>query len=554
MKNNTGNSVDGFVPRRFQKASLNDSARTHTQTTLGHERPDRVTLDEELHSGSSREVSRPGVASAHASHASPAKEEIGESLKAIDADTHEEKRAKKKKRTTKKRIKLASLLIGAVLLVAGGFLAVKAWQVASRVFQGNLLGIFQRQELKMDANGRSNVLILGSTDDMAGRDGADLTDSMMVVSIDQKKKDAYIFSIPRDLWVNYGRACISGYEGKINAFYACSADGTGKEAETARMNATRTFVGDIFGMEIQYAVHVNTVVIRDGVNAVGGITVNVESEDERGVLDSTFDDMCANAPNLCPQGHFLLFPNGPNEMNGDQAMAFSQARGMGALTYGLEQSNFDREKNQQRVLMALKEKATSTGTLTDITKVMGLMDAMGDNLRTNVDAKEIQTALWLASEIKEADIHRLSFVEEGNLLVTNGTVASQSVVRPVAGLYDYSEIRAYVRDAMVSTPLTQERATVLVLNGGGPSGSAQTEADALALAGLKVAGVDNAPEDESGTYAIYQMATTEKPLAKKELEQRYSVTVKTTAPPFAAPMVADYIVVIGAQANTKVVQ
>ena len=41
-----------------------------------------------------------------------------------------------------------------------------------RVFgNGNLLNLFSQQKLKEDAYGRSNVLILDSTDDMAGRDG-----------------------------------------------------------------------------------------------------------------------------------------------------------------------------------------------------------------------------------------------------------------------------------------------------------------------------------------------------------------------------------------------
>ena len=39
------------------------------------------------------------------------------------------------------------------------------------------------------------------------------------------------------------------------------------------------------------AVHVNTVVIRDAVNAVGGVTVNVASRDPRGVLDATLGFM-----------------------------------------------------------------------------------------------------------------------------------------------------------------------------------------------------------------------------------------------------------------------
>lgn len=545
MKKKKHNSVDGFVPRRYQTSSLDDHLREDAQTTLGHTHQHGADADEELHSGVSSTV-RPDAPSG-------VKEDIGESLRAIDSDVKEEKQAKQKKRTVKRRIKWASLLIGAIIVIAGGFLLVKAWQMGSRMFQGNMLGIFQRQQLKMDAHGRSNILILGSTDDMV-RDGANLTDSMMVVSVDQKKKDAYMFSIPRDLWVKYGRACMNGYEGRINAFYACAAQGEGKEAEMTRMNETRELVGDIFGMDIQYVVHINTVVIRDGVNAVGGITVNVESDDERGVLDSTFDTMCADAPDLCPRGHFMHFENGPNKMNGDQAMAFAQARGMGELTYGLTGSNFAREKNQQLVLMALKEKATSTGTLTDITKVMGLMDAMGENLRTNIDSKEIQTALWLASETKQSDIHRLSFVEEDNQLMITQNIGDQSAVVPAAGVFNYTAIRAFLKENIFATPLTKEGATVLVLNGGGPVGSAQTEADSMATAGLKVIGVDNAPEEEAGMYALYQITTSQKPLTKAKLEELYDVKARTTKPSFALPVAADYVLVIGTQAPTKVVQ
>ncbi len=40
------------------------------------------------------------------------------------------------------------------------------------------------------------------------------------------------------------------------------------------MDKTKKFIGDIFGMNIQYVKHINTAVI-DAVNAVGGVTVDV---------------------------------------------------------------------------------------------------------------------------------------------------------------------------------------------------------------------------------------------------------------------------------------
>lgn len=60
-----------------------------------------------------------------------------------------------------------------------------------------------------------------------GHPGAHLTDSIMMVSVDQKNKTAFLASVPRDLWVKYDEACTFGYEGKINTVYQCALDGNG---------------------------------------------------------------------------------------------------------------------------------------------------------------------------------------------------------------------------------------------------------------------------------------------------------------------------------------
>ena len=71
------------------------------------------------------------------------------------------------------------------------------------------------------------------------------------------------------------------------------------------------------------------------------------------------------------------------------------ARGDKAPTYGFEQSNFDREKNQQKIMVAIRDKALSAGTLTDFTKVSGIIDAIGKNLRTNFEKSEVRTLVTL---------------------------------------------------------------------------------------------------------------------------------------------------------------
>ena len=539
------------MTRRPQRTNLTSASSHQARTTIGHERRvDNITS--QLHTGDDTSVQMKNPTSGGI------RDSISSSLEAIDQNTPKTPHQKRKKSRKKKRIiKISSIIIGIIVLIVGGFLVYKALGMMGNVLDGNPFDIFQQQALKEDAYGRSNILIVGTTDDDPTRkaegDGI-LTDSMMILSVNQTTKDAYMFSIPRDLWVQYNTACSAGYEGKINVMFGCIADGDTEEAETARLDGIREFVGDIFDIDLQYAVHVRSNVVSDAVNAVGGVTVKVESRDPRGVLDASIDWMCTQGnptaeekQKRCPTGHYIDFPIGDNEMDGDKAMWFSRARGVGyGETYGLEQSNFDREQNQQRVIIALKDKALSTGTLTDFSKITKLMDAMGENLRSNVETKEVRTIMSLASEITNDNIKRLSFVEEDNMLMTTGSVGGQSVVQPSAGLYDYSDIRAFLRKEIYATDVSKENASVIVLNSGTTSGLAQETADELEELGMNIIATDNVPEDYTEGANIYRLvAEDQKTATAKKLKELYEKEIKQGNPPFAIETEADFVVIIG---------
>ena len=539
------------MTRRPQRTNLTSASSHQARTTIGHERRvDNITS--QLHTGDDTSVQMKNPTSGGI------RDSISSSLEAIDQNTPKTPHQKRKKSRKKKRIiKISSIIIGIIVLIVGGFLVYKALGMMGNVLDGNPFDIFQQQALKEDAYGRSNILIVGTTDDDPTRkaegDGI-LTDSMMILSVNQTTKDAYMFSIPRDLWVQYNTACSAGYEGKINVMFGCIADGDTEEAETARLDGIREFVGDIFDIDLQYAVHVRSNVVSDAVNAVGGVTVKVESRDPRGVLDASIDWMCTQGnptaeekQKRCPTGHYIDFPIGDNEMDGDKAMWFSRARGVGyGETYGLEQSNFDREQNQQRVIIALKDKALSTGTLTDFSKITKLMDAMGENLRSNVETKEVRTIMSLASEITNDNIKRLSFVEEDNMLMTTGSVGGQSVVQPSAGLYNYSDIRAFLRKEIYATDVSKENASVIVLNSGTTSGLAQETADELEELGMNIIATDNVPEDYTEGANIYRLvAEDQKTATAKKLKELYKKEIKQGNPPFAIEAEADFVVIIG---------
>lgn len=542
--------MDGFVSNRTKRTNLTNDYNATARGNLGQNAVMRTVHGaRELHSGQPKTARSDGKAKNNNS----LRDSITSSLNAID-ESKPITPLQQRKKIRKKRLifRITSVIIILAILIAGSFVLYKAYMAARSIFGGNIFGFFQQEPLKKDAYGRSNLLIVGTTEDDPAHPGGDLTDSMMVVSVDQDKKNAYMFSIPRDLYVNYGKACNSGYSGKINEYFACSDNGSGESAERRRMDNIRKFVGNIFGMDIQYVAHVNTMVIKDAVNAVGGVDINIKSRDPRGIFDPSIDWMCKQRGltaqqrrQRCPTGHYIHFKNGNTFMDGDKAMWFSRARGVYG-GYGLEESNFDREKNQQLVLTALKEKATSTGTITDFGKVTSLIDAMGKNLKMNIESSEVRTIMKVASEIQSSDIHRLSFVEKDNVLFTTGSVGGASIVRPTAGVNDYSEIKAFIKSQIYASPVSKENAKIVILNGGARSGKAKEESDKLSDLGMDIIKIGNAPEDINQKAKIYSIADSSKKTATRDkLKELYEVDVLYDKPSFKVAGGADFVVILG---------
>jgi anionic cell wall polymer biosynthesis LytR-Cps2A-Psr (LCP) family protein len=360
-----------------------------------------------------------------------------------------------------------------------------------------------------------------------------------------------MFSVPRDLYVKYGRACNSGYAGKINEYFNCvSSDYTSATAEQERLTATQAFVGGVFGLDIQYGVHVNNTVIKQAVDAVGGVDVDLMGNGPvpygvkpGSILDRNFDWRCKY------KCYLVKYDPGVHHIDGEHALFLAMARGDSAPTYGLASSNFDREKNQQKIIVALKDKAVSTGTFSNLGKVTGLIDALGSNLRTNFETKEIRTLMQLGSDIKTADIKTISLYEGDKAVVGSDNVNGASVVVPNAGTYNYSGIRAFIQKNLTNNPIARESANVVVMNGSGVAGLAQTEADKLTQQGFTIKSVANAPKGTYDKTEIYQIGTGMAATSAK-LQSLYNVTIKTTTPPVTVADGTNFIIIVGTPHST----
>ena len=528
-------NVDGFIPRRQMPEVSTDGVMSSRGQDGLRRRPTAVSPDF-THS--------PKVSGAPMLN--PTKQgglersDIDDSLRDISLEDEpksnkkrfgRKRKDKKPQSRRKKIIKRSAIAVVVIILLIGGWLVARALMASSSVFKGDVFGLIQQKELKQDENGRSNILILGTSEDDEGHEAGYLTDSMMILSVDQTKKDAYMVSIPRDLYVQYGRACDAGYAGKINAYFNCvNSDWTTESAEDERQTASREFVGEIFGMDIQYSVHLNYSVMRDLVSAIGGVKITIESRDPRGVMDSNFDWKCgttsAEKAERCPRGHYIIYPNGEVELDAEHALYLAMARGDRAPTYGFEQSNFDREKNQQKILVAIREKALSTGTLADFSKVSKIIDAIGANLRTNFETSEVRTLVSLAQSISNESIKSVSLIDADPAVLTTGTVGGASSVIPTAGTYNYSALRTYIKKNLYATEVMKEAAHVVVLNASGVSGVAKTQGDSLEELGMVVDSVGNAPSGQSyPSNKIYRVSETSKPATEQKLKSLYGAEI-----------------------------
>ncbi len=314
------------------------------------------------------------------------------------------------------------LLVLALLIFIGVWDALNISRASQKMFgSSNLFSLISADSLKSQ-NGRTNILLVGYSIDDPGHPGATLTDSIMLLSLSSKSHAGYMLSIPRDLYVK-----IPGFGyGKINEAYQDSG-----------MPLLRQIVADSFQIPIDYSVLVNYAAVRDTVNALGGITINIASPDPRGLYDT----------NISPvdDGPLRLF-NGPQALDGQTALNLTRARGDAYGSYGFPQADFDRTQHQRQVLTAIKDKVSWTLVLNPL-KNGKLFSAAGTNIKTDLTLGEARPLFGLFNSVNSANLQSLSLrsLNGKNLLSSYGTPSGQSALIPAAGLSDYSRIQESIR-------------------------------------------------------------------------------------------------------------
>lgn len=436
-------------------------------------------------------------------------------------------------RLTKKRVILTTLLL---LVLVGGWFGFRIINNIQNIFHSPIISIFTTTKLKGEDVGRVNILLAGNSADDPGHDGANLTDSIMIISMDTKNHNAFMLSVPRDLWVDipgYGHAKINEayVDGETGGFTASGYPdgGMGLLEETLQQN---------FGMQFDYYALIDYNALRDAVDDVGGVDITINSSDPRGLYDPNID--------WTTHGPLVKLSNGVHHLDGEQALDLARARGDSYNSYGFAGSDFDRTQHQRDLLLALRSKVVSAGTLANPLTMANLFDTLGRNVHTDITLSEVRRAYDLAKEIKSDDIQSVGLNDANgvNLLANYTSPAGQSALIPSAGLDDYSAIQAYITRLTTNNPVVREDASVVVLNGTDTLGLASQEQKALQAKAVTVSDIGDAAAT-TPTTTIIDASKGKMPATLALLKSLYGTHVTTTNP-YVGTYTADFIVVLGA--------
>lgn len=447
----------------------------------------------------------------------------------------------KRKWFWKRKFAATFAVIIAIVIGAGGWLDWNLNKVFHCGVSCGVQALFSHTTLNGEAQGRVNVLLAGYQGSES--DEGPLTDSIMIVSIDTKNHTAFTMSIPRDLWVNIPG--LGSYQ-KINAANTVTSFKQPGYFQGG-MGQLQQIVEQDFGIPIDYYALIDYTAFEDAVNAVGGITVNIQSPDPQGLYDPNVDKA---------HGGPVKLPNGPVTLNGLQALALALARGDSPYAYGFPQSDINREQHQRQMLVALGQKAASAGVLTNPLSINHLFSALGNNIKTDLSLQDALRLAQLAHEVNLSKIqsYGLNYAGVNPLLKTYVAPDGEDSLIPKAGLGNYSQIRHFYLSLTSNNPVVRENASVVVLNASNVNNLAHKEASVLQGKGFDVTSITDANTEHAQTMII-NMSSGKDPASLQALEQLFpgQVTQSDTSSSEATEAQgfrADFVVVLGKNWDT----
>lgn len=201
------------------------------------------------------------------------------------------------------------------------------------------------------------MLLLG-VDTRDGDTDPSRSDTIILAYVDPLAKNVNLLSVPRDLLVQqaggFGQAKMSDVyaNGEIKKYVDPTRGGIALVRDTIEQN---------FRIQIDYYAQVDFNGFKKIVDAFGGVTV-----------DNPYPIKDDEYPTEDYQFTRVFFPAGIMHLNGEEALQFARTRH--------DDNDFQRNQRQQQVILGIRQQALQ---LNLITKATGLIDTLGDSIRTD---------------------------------------------------------------------------------------------------------------------------------------------------------------------------
>lgn len=451
----------------------------------------------------------------------------------------------------KKRRRAVTYIIGAVVvgLIFSGRVIMSSqdttdWLRANG-FLNRLIHLVPSadRELPAEQRDRINILLLGMGGE--GHDGAYLTDTLMLLSLQPSTKQVAMISFPRDLV-----APVSNWRkiNSINAFAEQRNPGSGGGATAAAFS-------ELLDMPIDYYVRIDFNGFVKIIDQLGGIEIDVEN---------TLDDYSypasgqENNPNYYARFERLYIPKGLQTMDGTLALKYARSRhGLGG-----EGSDFARARRQQLVLDAMKTKLLSGRTLLNPVTVARLANELNKNISTNLQAWEMLRLWDLFHDVDRGEIiTKVLSDAPDNLLVAGKGEDGAYILSPRSG--NFNQIRSLVRDIFSSNipgslpakpKMVEDGASVMILNGTWVTGLAGKTADSLKARGFRISHTANAPLRDYKKSVVYDLSNSTKKSSLDILRQATGASISIDSPAWlvdylSAETAPDFLLVVGTDLN-----
>jgi LCP family protein required for cell wall assembly len=232
------------------------------------------------------------------------------------------------------------------------------------------------------ASARINILLTGI--DAAENRTNELTDTLLVVSVDPTNGSIAMLSFPRDI-SNFPLYDGRTYRDKINSFMSYARRNKDEFPDGPLTSLVRQ-MGYLLGAPIHYYAAIDLAGFRRMIDLVGGVTV----DNVRTINDPRYNWLDGN--------HGFFLSAGKHHLDGRTALAYVRSR------QGAGDNDFNRARRQQEVLLSLRKQLVKPEQLPHIP---ALLDAAGDTIRTNFPSERVGEMIDLAQGIDTSTIRQV---------------------------------------------------------------------------------------------------------------------------------------------------